>query len=195
MKRSFVRSLLLAALAALTALTACGSSKDPTLYSLASRPGKQQAGTPKLVELRRPGLAGYLDRASIVTKVADYQLKVAGGDQWAEPLGDMIGRILAQDLTTRMPDTNVFVENGAISAVPEAIVAVDIRRFDASEDGKLTLSVQIVIESGSAARRTVARALTFTAVPKSSDTGELIAAMSNLVGELADSLAAMLHDG
>ncbi len=176
-------------------LAGCGSSKEPTLYSLASRPGQQQAGAPRLVELRRPGIAGYLDRSVIVTKVASYKLRMDADERWAEPLGDMIGRVLQQDLSTRLAESNVFVEAGAISAVPDAIVSVDITRFDAADDGRVTLQAQVIVERLGTARKQTARALSFNAVPKNGDTGELVATMSNLVSDLSDALAAMLRDG
>lgn len=176
-------------------LAGCGSSKEPTLYALASRPGQPQAGAPRLVELRRPGIAGYLDRSVIVTKVASYKLRMDADERWAEPLGDMIGRVLQQDLSTRLSESNVFVEAGAISAAPDAIVSVDITRFDADDAGRVTLQAQVVVERVSGTRKQIARSLSFDATPKNGDTGELVATMSNLVSELSDTLVAMLRDG
>ena len=68
-----------------------------------------------------------------------YQLTLNGGERWASPLGDMIGRALAEDLSSRLPGSSVFTSSGAISADPNATVEVDIQRFDAASTGPVTL--------------------------------------------------------
>ena len=62
---------------------------DPTYYTLDVVPGTPLPGAPLSVEVRRPGLAGYLDRSDVVLKSADYTLAVNSQIRWAEPLGDM----------------------------------------------------------------------------------------------------------
>ena len=186
--------VVILALAAASFAAGCGSSKEPTLYALASRPGAAQAGAPRLVELRRPGIAGYLDRSTIVTKVANYKLRMDADERWAEPLSDMIGRVLQQDLSSRLSESNVFVESGAISTVPDAIVSVDITRFDAADDGKVTLQAQVIVERLNGTRKQVAKLLVFNGQPKNKDTDQLVATMSNLVSDLSDAVAAILRD-
>jgi hypothetical protein len=61
-KKTFLPATFLAFLL----LSAC-SSPDPTLYALQSLPGTAVAAPTRVIEVRRPGLAGYLDRPSIIT--------------------------------------------------------------------------------------------------------------------------------
>ena len=132
------------ALPILIVLASC-ASPDPSYYTLAPIRGTAMPGAPALVELRRPGIAGYLDRSEITRSNTPYQLKVAAGERWGEPFGDMVGRVLAEDLNSRLERTSVFTSAGAISADAGARVEIDIQRFDADAGGQLILAAQVAI--------------------------------------------------
>jgi uncharacterized lipoprotein YmbA len=131
----------------LVSLAGC-SSPDPTYYTLQPVPGTAISGAPATVEVRRPGLAGYLDRSDIVLKSESYTLSLNAQKQWAEPLGDMIGRVLTQDLSQRLPGKSVFTQSGAITADADMRVEVDIQAFDADGSGDAILTAQVAVERG-----------------------------------------------
>jgi hypothetical protein len=181
--------------AAAVALLGCGASPEPTYYALAPTTGAARSGATHMIELRRPGLAGYLDRSDIVRRVSDYRLTVASAERWGEPLGDMIARVLAEDLAQRLPGSIVFTEAAAVSAVPDATVEMDIQRFDLGADGAVSLAAQIAVERG---REREPGTTTVQSVELRSDHGGagtpwLAGEMSALLGRLADSIAAMLR--
>ncbi len=172
-------------------LSGC-TSPEPTYFTLAAVPGQPAPGGPKLIELQRPGLAGYLDRPGIVRADSAYQLRVAGTERWGEPLGDLIGRILAENLSQRMPGSSVFTSAGGISAQPDARVELDVQRFDADVSGNVVLLAQVAVSRGrgaAASTRTVRQSLR----PASPATRDLVAAMSTTLGGLADAVATMLR--
>ena len=171
----------------------CGSSKEPALYALESRPGTPANGGPKLVELRRPAIAGYLDRENIVTKVQNYRLDVNTGERWAEPLGDMVGRVLSRDLASRLTDTQVILENGAISASPNATIAVIVQSFDELGDGKVRLIAQVIVESTSPPNDSKVQTYELAAQESGSNTEALVATMSALLGDLAERIAVTIR--
>jgi uncharacterized lipoprotein YmbA len=146
-------------------------------------------GGPATIEIRRPGLAGYLDRSDVVLKSADYRLDVNSQLRWAEPLGDMIGRVLAQDLGQRLPGTAVFSQSGAITADPSMRVEVDILTFDADASGTVTLAAELAIERGTTHQPLAARHVSLTAQPAGPGAAAQAAAMSSLLGQLADQVA------
>jgi uncharacterized lipoprotein YmbA len=175
---------------ALAALLLAGcSSPDPHYYTLQSVPGTVQPAPVRIVEVRRPGLAGYLDRSDIVFKETGYRLSVNSQDRWAEPLGDMIGRVVTQDLAQRLPGSSVFSEDGAISADPGLRIEIDVQRFDTSADGDVTLIAALAIEQGRGHVPLRARTLTLTQRPSQSNAAGLAAAMSALLGQVADQVA------
>jgi uncharacterized lipoprotein YmbA len=155
-------------------LAACGSSAEPTFYALAPSGGRAAAVQAHVIEVRRPGLAGYLDRSDIVGRVASYRLRVSSGERWGEPLGDMIERVLAQDLAA------------------DARVALDVQRFELGHDGEVTLAAQVVVEGKDEHSAIAARGFTLKARPDGSDTRPLVATMSSLLGQLADRIALLL---
>jgi uncharacterized lipoprotein YmbA len=181
-KRSLPFSLLL--------LTTTCASPDPTYYTLQPVPGATFPGGPPTVEIRRPGLAGYLDRSDIVLKSADYTLRVNSQIRWGEPLGDMIGRVLAQDLTQRLPGSGVFSESGAITADPSMRVELDVQNFDQVASGSIVLNAEVAVEQGRSHTPLAAHHVALTAQPAGPGAADLVAAMSSLLGQLADRIAA-----
>ena len=179
--------------ALLLGLAAAGcQSPEPAYFTLAPAPGQPAPGGPRLVELQRPGLAGYLDRPGIVRSNSTYQLRVAENERWAEPFGDLIARILSEDLGQRLPGTSVFTTAGSISAQPDARIELDVQRFDLDASGDVLLLAQVAVSRGRgspAATRTVRQTLR----PASPATRDLVAAMSTLLGGLADAVAGMLR--
>ncbi len=175
------------------ALSACGSSPEPTYYALSPTVSTARSSGPRLVKIRKPGLAGYLDRASIVKRVVDNRLKISTDERWAEPLGDMLARVLAQDLGARMPGSLFFVEDGAIGVDPDALVEVNVQRLDVGDDGYVVLLAQVAVEVPTSHAPPLSKSVTLRAKPSGSDTEAVVAAASSLVGQLSDICAAMLR--
>jgi uncharacterized lipoprotein YmbA len=173
--------------------SACGSSPDAVYFVLspvpASHPPEATASWAHLVKVRRPAIAGYLDRAEIVSRVADYRLRVASGESWSEPFGDMIGRVLGEDLGERLRGSIVFSEASPISADPDAVVSVDIQRFDVGDDGDVTLRAEVAIERARDRATASVSNVDLKAHPRAAGTAALARAMSDLIGQLADRVA------
>ena len=184
------RSLLGLALAGI--VPAC-ASPDPAYYTLAAVPGVAQSGGPRQVELRRIGLAGYLDRSEIVRANSAYSLCLNGAERWGEPFGDLVARILAEDLNTRLPGTGVFTSAGSITAEADATIEMDLQRFDADASGQAVLLAQVAVSRGQARASAVTRVFRLTVWPASPSTADLVAAMSAALGQLADGIAPMLR--
>lgn len=174
-------------LTGLVALGAC-TSPNPTLYTLASVPGEVLSGAPRTIELRAISLARYLERSQIVRSSDDYRLDVLSNEWWGEPLDSMMGRIIQQNLTQRLPGATVFSENGAISSVPEAMLGVGVQRMDLNRGGQVLLIAQLSVSR----RGTTAQTVTLEVRPASAATPDLVAAMSTAIGQLTDQAALML---
>ena len=185
------RTVLAGLVPAALALSGC-ASPEPAYFTLAPVPGTPRSGGPKLVELQRPGLAGYLDRPGIVRANSAVQLNVAANERWGEPLGDLIGRILAEDLNQRLTGSSVFTTAGSISAQPDARIELDVQRFDADASGAVVLLAQVAVSRGRRANAAT-RTVRLTQRPAGPATRDLVAAMSTVLGGLADTLAAMLR--
>jgi uncharacterized lipoprotein YmbA len=168
------------------------ASPDPTFYTLQVVPGAILSAPASSVEVRRPGLAGYLDRSDMVLKNADYRLNVNSQMRWGEPLGDMIGRVMTQDIAQRLPNSSVYGESGAITADANTRVEVDVQRFDEDADGQVKLVAEVALERGRTHHPVATLHIDIAASPAGPGTANVVAAMSGLLGRLADQVASDL---
>ncbi len=172
----------------------CGVSPPSTFYALSAESGTAQPSPVHTLKLRRPAIAGYLDRQVIVKTVVDHRLGLVDTDRWAAPLDEMLGRVLAQDVEQRLAGSVVFTEDGAITADANLTLEVDVRRFDVGDGGKVNLVAEVALEKGDAHASVGTRTVELQQVPRCPTTQALVAAMSDLVGKLADVIAALARD-
>jgi uncharacterized protein len=172
-------------------LVASCTSTSPSLYTLEPPPGPVRRGAPRVIELRSIGLARYLERSQIVRSSEHFRLDVIPNDWWGEPLDTMIGRTLAHALTQRLPGSTVYVESGAISPEPDATVQVNVQRLDQDASGAVRLVAQFAVVR----RAGDTRGATIEVPVRGATTADLVAAMSEAVGQLADRIAATLAAG
>ena len=171
-------------------LTSC-ASPSPKLYTLEVPPGAVRRSGPRVIELRSIGLARYLERSQIVRSAENFRLDVLPNEWWGEPLDAMIGRTLARALTQRLPGSTVYPENGAISADPNATVQVNVQRLDQDTSGAVRLIAQFAVVR----HISDTHGVTLEVPAHGSTTPDLVAAMSEALGQLADRIAAALAVG
>jgi uncharacterized lipoprotein YmbA len=169
--------------------SAC-SSPDPTYYTLQAVPGHVIASRKLAVEVVRPGLAGYLDRSGIVLRQSEYKLDVDSQVRWGEPLADMIGRVLAQDLTQRLPASSVFSADGAIGVDADVRVEVNVQEFDTETAGTVKLVANVAIMQSASHATLAAHSVAYHLDGVQPGAGALASAMSSLLGDLADQIGA-----
>jgi uncharacterized lipoprotein YmbA len=176
------------ALALMLAFTGCGSSPSTTYYALASVTGTIRQAALGTIEVRRPGIAGYLDRAEILAQWDGHRMQLAQSECWGEPIASMIGRVLAEDLTERLGGTIVF--SAADLSIPApTVVELAIRKFDLDRDGYVHLNALTSVRSRG---QPSTRAIALQARPATTETSAVVAAMSGLLGQLADDIASAL---
>lgn len=175
------------------ALTAC-SSPPPALYTIAPVQGPIQTGAPPVVVLQNIGLARYLDRSQIVRSSEAGRLDVRANDWWGEPLGAMLSRVLTEELTQRLPQSTVISEAGVITASPDAVIEIDIRRLDEDAGGNLILLAQANV-SFKGRKSSALRNFRIVVPSTGAGTPGLVTAINAAVGQLADGLAIMLVSG
>jgi uncharacterized lipoprotein YmbA len=177
-------------LAVAVALAAC-SSPAPVLYTVAPVPGATIDGAPRVILLQQIVLASYLERQQIVRSSENYRLDVLSNDWWGETPSAMLGRVLLDELGSRLPGSTVLSESGGISSSPDATIAVNIQRMDKDIAGNLILQAQAGVEfKGKGAPQL--RGFRFSVTPPAAGTAGEVAAISTAIGQLADGLAAML---
>jgi uncharacterized protein len=180
--------IIFACLAAV-ALVQC-HSPDPTLYTLVPVAGTSDAAPAGAVALARMEVAHYLDRPQIVRRHDAYALATDDAERWAEPLDEMMPRVLVAELTERLPHMRIAQSSSGMLGDADRSLAVSIERFDVDPDGTVVLDARWSVRG-----RTGAGPLDTAEIREhaaSSDTDDLVAAMSRCLAELSDRLAASL---
>jgi len=183
------RTNLARTLLVLLELAGC-SSPEPRLYTLQTTQGQVHEGGPKLLLLRQVSLARYLERTQIVRSAAEYELKIEGNDWWGEPLGAMIGRVLQQNLTQRLPGTQVFNDSGAIAPDADWRVEVNLLQLDENQAGTLVLRAQVAVSSKDGAPKSESER--FEQPVAGRTIADQVAASSTALGKLSDAIAALV---
>jgi hypothetical protein len=184
------RHQILATLLGTLAITSC-ASPTPNLYTIAPASSPTFSSNAKVVVLRSVGIPQYLVRRQIVRSSDNYRIDVMANDWWGEPLDAMLGRVLVQELGERLPQSNVYLATGAVTASPDASIEVELERLDLDANGQLLLIGKAAVSSGG--RVPVARrSFRIQVTPPASGTAGQVAAISSAVGQMADGIAEMV---
>ena len=187
------RLFRLIVVALIVALAAC-SSPDPALHMIAPASGAAQTTGPKVILLKQIGLARYLDRSQIVRSSENYRLEVMSNDWWGEPLSSMLSRVLVEELSQRLPESNVLSESGSVSSPPDAAIELNVQRLDEDAAGNLVLQAQAGVNFRGRSAPAL-RSFRITVPASAPGVPGEVAAISTAVGQLADGLASMLVAG
>ncbi len=194
MKISF-RCSWLPALFLLALLCGCGASAPVHFFALSGGMSGQEAADSEgpcfSLGVGPVDIPAYLDRSSIVTQKGANQMHVADFDQWGEPLGDGLTRVLMENLSDLL-----CIRPIAAVPLPEGIrtdyqVAVQIRRFDGILGGQAWLrGTWSVLDAEG--RLISWKRCRLTEQVGGDDYGSLAAAMSSLAMELSRQIAVEL---
>jgi uncharacterized protein len=187
-----MKNSLLPVLALLT-LAGCASSPPTRYFALDPAPpataADQTNASAAPVKVDAVHIPPALDRDSIVRGESDNQLQISSQDRWAGDLGEMIRRVLTQDLAQRLPSGMVIAPESPAPPTARGLV-VDILTFQ-PQGGEVVLDADWTLLQGTqsnvVARRSVH--LTVSAPPSAQGEAE---SMSTLLGQLADGIAAQI---
>jgi uncharacterized protein len=184
------RRRFLGALFLLPAIAGC-SDPPPKLYTLAPHPATPARRPPATVSVAQVSVAKYLDRPEMVRYSDAYQLSASEYERWGEGMSEMVTRVLVENLTQRLPGSQVYAASGPLSLPgAEFTVEVYVDKFDADAGGVITLTAQWAIHGAKGQNQFHAQEIRI--VPSSSDTAAQVAAMSDALGQLSSQIAAGL---
>jgi uncharacterized lipoprotein YmbA len=151
MKSILYRPIQVAIMICWLALAGClgGASAPTNFYMLSSlSPSQGTTATASADADVRIGLAAvvvpeYLNRNEIVVNLDDTVYRLAEFNQWAEPLGDNLTRVLAENLThlLQADAISVFLSSDS-SILPDYRLEVDVVRLDGNLGNQVTLVAQ-----------------------------------------------------
>ncbi len=170
-------------------LSACASSPPTRYFALdpvAPGAGVAGGGSGAPVKIDAVHIPPALDRDSIVRGESDNQLQISSQDRWAGDLGEMIRRVLTQNLAARLPAGMVIAPESPAPPSARGVV-VDILTFQ-PQPGAVLLDADWTLLQGTQSNPVLRRSLHLTVAGAASAQGQA-AAMSALLGQLADGMA------
>lgn len=181
----------------LTVLAGCASSPPSKFFDLTAvapqaAPAAAAAGAP--VRVAAVHLPSTLDREEIVRTDPGNALEINGLDRWGAPLDEMVRRVLTQDLLERLPAGKVVLPSGPAPAGTGRIV-VDLLAFQSDSSGAVTLRGSWSLLPAGAGNPALIRDFHYTETADAASFGDQAAAMSRLLGQLADDIARSLPGG
>jgi uncharacterized lipoprotein YmbA len=171
----------------LTLLDGCGTSPAPRLFTIAVRPASSSSQASLKVVVKAVEVGKYLDRPQIVRYSDAYELQAPELERWGENMRDMTTRVLIEDLSSRLPESQIVAQTSPVSLTADVTVEVDISRFDADQTGKIALDVRWAVQRG--VQRATVRQERIRIQPASASVTDIVAAMSDALGQLSDHIA------
>lgn len=131
----------------------------------------------------------YLQRAQMVNRDAPNQIAFSQFDRWAEPIDSGFLRVLAEDVSRRVGTHRVALFPWYQTPLDYQVKG-EVLRFETNSEGKATLHCIWTIYDLVEKRYLVTRSSQLQRSVPAGDPEEIAAALSALVGELADEIAA-----
>lgn len=134
-------------------------------------------------------LPGYLEVAEVQVREGASELRRSPIDRWAEPLGDAITRVLAQNLSTELGTREVVLFPWYAHQAPTYQVKVWVRRFELDPDGSAVLEARYEVGASDAMGDGVIRDVALRRAAADGDVAASVTALSETLAELARQIA------
>ena len=187
---------LLPLLAIILILTGCGTTPPSKFYMLESMPEDEaiQASSGRQSDVHIGigpiKFADYLDRTQIVTRTDGAEVKLSETHRWAEPLRDNFGRILAENLSKLLHTDEITLHPSRSWSEIDYQVLVNVWRFDASAQGKVSLVANWSLRGKGGSQRLTMKKSVFSAdVESAASYADIVRALSETVGMLSHEIA------
>lgn len=164
------------------------ASPDPRYFSLEREPGPIWQSPARTVVVRSVSVPRYLERDEIVRSSDGGRVRVSSNNWWSEPLRNMLQRVLAADLSQRLPDVEVLGTETLGGQGASVLLAIE--RFEPDGTGALNLDGHLAIQSGG--RDRMLQRISFRLALPGTGIGDQVRTMSFGLGQIADTAAAAL---
>lgn len=134
-------------------------------------------------------IPGYLKRSQIVTRSGLNEFRLAEFERWAEPLGDNIARVLAEDLGEQLNTNRIDFYTWNHPKPPDLQVGMDILRFDGAPGGDVLLNARWSIAAPDSEREPLVQEASIREKLGGPGYPELVAAMSRSLAKLSRAIA------
>ncbi|MCB1786654.1 MAG: membrane integrity-associated transporter subunit PqiC [Gammaproteobacteria bacterium] len=174
-------------------VAACATTPSANFFTLNPADVEPQVARSDLSLALGPiDLPGYLDRPQIVTRAGGNRLSVDEFNRWGGLLEEEISRVLAEHLSRRLGTDRIYSYPSRVAADTDYRVVLEIRRFDGILGGEVVLDLAWSLVDDRTAEVLLTRQAAYRGAVPGSDYGAYAAALSALVIQFGDDLAAAL---
>jgi len=172
---------------------------DPTQFYLLSAPDwedrQEQTGQEDglVIGVGPVTIPGYLKRHQIVTRNTENEILLAGFHRWGEHLEDGIPRVIAENISSQMPDDWVVVYPWRKDVYPDYRVSLEIYRFDAVFGGNAALNVQWILLGPDRKDVLMKKQGDYTRPVTGESYGDIVAAESLILQDLSKDIVAAIE--
>jgi hypothetical protein len=186
-----VRTVALVVSVAATTLAGCAHSMPTRYVTLNAMPAAAPPATTPMtpIQLTAVHIPAVLDRLEVVTLASQNRLTIDDSDRWGAPLAEMMRRTLAQDLLTRLPAGSFVVPDAPAPPGTRKLV-VTVLNATADASGTLTFQAEWTLLAGHSDQATLRQQVTLNSAISGHDALAQAAALSHVLGDLADRIAA-----
>jgi uncharacterized protein len=135
----------------------------------------------------------YLDRLEMVTRIDKNRLAISDTNRWAAPLDAAFTKILAQDLSSRIPDSHVALYPWYNDHLPDFQIIIDVQRFDVTVQGLAKLEAAWTIRGAKANTLLYSTSSAFTQSVRGLQSADPAAALSHTVADLSSQIAKQIE--
>jgi len=183
----------------LAACSSVGKNADTRFYLLSQLPaataplGSAPTQPPLAVTLTPVQLPQYLERPQIVIRVAPNRLELSEFDNWGGSLEKNMTRVLAANLSLLLASPDIQIVNTRRSVDRGTTVEIQVMQFERSPDGRTVLNTQWRLfgpDRNQPPKITqTSRFVSDSILETAPDRTAVVAAMSQLLGELSKTIA------
>lgn len=175
------------------ALASCGTSPKTHYFTLAVIPAGAQGTTAitSPVTVAAVHVPPSLDRLEMVRRTGANTVDVSSQDRWSAPLGDMVQRVLSQDLAARLT-RDKLVPPDSPAPPHTAQIVLSIAQFGPTGGGVVVLDGSWSLLDHDRDAPILRRTIDLKMDSSTGDGSGQAAAMSQLLGQLATRMAGIL---
>ncbi|SAL86045.1 hypothetical protein AWB68_07891 [Caballeronia choica] len=183
----------LTALAVAILLHGCAHSPATHYVTLSSVPARAPLAAAPIapVQLTALHIPAELDRPEVVTEPAPNQLAIAEDERWGAPLAQVMRLALVRDLMTRLPD-GTFVPPDLPAPAGTRALVVTVIDVESRETEGITLHAAWTLVARHPDHVVLIEHAALQAPIAGTDSAAQAAALSEILGELADRMAASI---
>jgi uncharacterized lipoprotein YmbA len=188
-----MRVVILLAMASCSALSA---QEDRTRYftlrPLAVPERQPVSGFDRTVGIGPIVVPDHLEHG-LVTRIAGDEIAISDLDRWAEPLHDLLGRGLRQNLIALLRTERIQSYPWDLSTTPDIAVSLEILHFERTAQGMADLAVRWTLERGADRAPLLTQETRISKPIKGTDTRAVVAALSEALVTLSRDIAAAVR--